>query len=132
MAFVHGSKTVVTVNAVDLTAFTKTSTLENDVDIHDVTGGGATAHAYFAGLLDGTFTMSGTYDGGASGPRATLEPLQGTSTTVIRKPEGTATGKPQQSFTALVKKYTETDPVDGMITWSCDFQISGAITRTTQ
>jgi hypothetical protein len=44
--------------------------------------------------------------------------------------EGTGTGKPQDAFTGILKKYTETNPVDDMVTWSAEFEISGAITTT--
>lgn len=133
MAFVHGRLTVVKVATKDLSAFTKTSNIEQSGDVHDVTGYGATGHAKAGGLTDGKFSMSGTYDSTATtGPRAVLQPLLATSVSVTRQPEGTGTGKPQDVFTAVLSKYTETNPVDDMITWSADFDISGAVNSTAQ
>lgn len=133
MAFVHGRLTVVKVATKDLSTYTKTSNIEQSADVHDVTGYGATGHAKSGGLTDGKFSMSGTYDSTAStGPRAVLQPLVGTLAAIIRQPEGTATGKPQDSFSAVLSKYTETNPVDDMVTWSADFDISGAVTSAAQ
>lgn len=135
MAYIHGRNTVVKVNAKDLSQYIKTSTLEVDSDVHDTTGYGSTAHTKQGGLLDASFTMSGTYDSTATtGPRAALLPLigVGTGTPVIIWPEGAGTGKPQDSFTGLIKKYTQTAPVDDMVTWAVDIEVSGAIASTTQ
>lgn len=131
--FIHGRFTVLKVNAKDISAATKTSSLEVSADVHDVTGYGATAHAKAPGLLDGKFTCSGSYDSTAvTGTRIVLLPLVGTSVPVIRQPEGTLTGKPQDTFTAVLSKYTETDPVDDMVTWAAEFEISGAVNSAVQ
>lgn len=133
MAFVHGKTTVVKVATKDISAYCKTSSLELSADVHDTTGYGATAHTKMGGLLDGSFTVSGTYDNTAvTGPRAVLLPLIGATSAVIRQPEGTGTGKPQDAFNAVLKKYTETNPVDDMVTWSAEFEVSGANVTTAQ
>lgn len=133
MAFIHGRLTVVKVATVDLSAYTKTSTLELTADVHETTGYGATAHTKQGGLTDGTFTMSGTYDSTAvTGPRAKLEPLVGATSAILRQPEGTGTTKPQDSFSGILSKYTETDPVDDMVTWAATFEISGPVVLTPQ
>jgi hypothetical protein len=135
MAYQHGRFTVITVNAKDLSQYTKTSTLELDQDVHDTTGYGSTAHTKMGGLTDASFTMSGTYDSTAStGPRAALLSLITTpaGTTITVKPEGTGSGKPLDTFTGILKKYTQTAPVDDMVTWSADFEVSGAVASTTQ
>lgn len=133
MAFVHGKGTVITLNAKDLSAFTTTSQLEKSADSHDVTTYGKDAHVFQGGLVTGTATLSGVYDTSTStGPRAAIESIVGTVVTLVRKTEGTGTGKPQQTVSALVLKYTETNPVADMITWSCDLQLSDTITTITQ
>lgn len=131
--FQHGRLTVLTVATKDISAATKTSSMEYDADVHDVTGYGATAHAKQGGLLDGKFTCGGTYDSTAvTGTRVVLLPLIGTLVAINRKPEGTGTGKAQDAFSAVLSKYTETAPVDDMITWAAEFDISGAVTTTVQ
>lgn len=132
MAFAHGKNTEIELDSNDLSGFCNTSQLDQESDEHDVTHYGADDYSYSGGLLKGAFTMGGTYDDSATGPKAVIEPLIGTVVTLLRRPVGTGTGKPQESVNVLVKKYTETNPVAGMITWQCDMTKSGPITRTTQ
>jgi hypothetical protein len=132
MSFVHGKNTYISLNGVDLSAYVTTSQLEKSADKHDVTTYGQTTHVYNGGLSDGTATMSGIYDNGASGPRASILALIGTTCTLVRRPDGTGSGKAQDSVTVLVEKYTETNPVADMVTWACDLQLSGAVTTTAQ
>lgn len=132
MSFVHGRNTVITLNGTDLSAFVTTSQIEKNADKHDVTTYGQTTHVYSGGLKDGTATMSGVYDNGVAGPRATILALIGTTVTLVRRPDGTGAGKAQDSVTVLVEKYTETNPVADMVTWSCDMQLAGPVTTTAQ
>lgn len=133
MAFVHGMNTKITVATKDISPYTKTSSFEESADFHDTTGYSPTGQARTkaGGLIDGKFTMSGTYDNTASvGPRNALKSLIGTSVAVVRNPEGTGTGKPNDAFSGILTKYTETNPVDDMVTWSAEIEISGAVTTT--
>jgi len=133
MAFIHGKKTFVSLAAKNLSAYTTTSQMEKNSDSHDVTTYGKDAHVFSGGLLGGTGTMSGIYDSTAvTGPRAVIEPLVGTVVEWIRQPEGAGSGLPQDKVQALVLKYTETNPVADMVTWSCDLQLSDVINSTAQ
>ena len=132
MAFVHGRDTSITVATKDISPYCKTSSLELSADVHETTGYGKQAKTKSGGLLDGKFTMGGTYDNTAStGPRNALKPLVGTTVAVVRKPEGTGTGKPQDAFSGVLSKYVETNPVDDMVTWSAEIEVSDVITTTT-
>lgn len=133
--FVHGKNTVVKVATKDLSAFTDSSELNQSVDSHDTTTYGNSSHRKDGGLLDGTFTMSGTYDKTAvTGPRAVLKPIlkAAVPVAVVRQPEGTGTGKAQDTFNALLVKYTETNPVADMVKWTAEFEIDGDVTDTAQ
>lgn len=132
MAFVHGKDTYISLNAADLSAFTNTSELGRTSDKHDVTTYGKTSHVYVGGLLDGAASMGGIYDNTATGPRDIIEPLIGTTVTLVRRPEGTGSGRPQDSVTVLVEEYVETNPVADMVTWSCKLQCSDEIASTNQ
>lgn len=132
MAFVHGKNTYISLNSVDLSAFVTSSEFSRDADTHDVTTYGKNSKVYQGGLMDATFTMEGVYDNGTSGPRDTIEPLIGTSTTLIRRPEGTGSGLPQDSVSVVVSSYVETSPVNDMVKWSCECQCSDDITSTNQ
>jgi hypothetical protein len=131
MAFVHGKTTKITIATKDISAYTKTSSFEKSADVHDTTGYGATDHTKAGGLGDGKFTCGGTYDNTAStGPRNALLALVGTTVACIRNPEGTGTGKPNDAFSGVLTKYVETNPVDDMISWSAEIEISGPVTTT--
>jgi hypothetical protein len=132
MAFVHGKDTYISLDGDDLTAYCDTSELDQQADEHDVTTYGRDDGVVAGGILRGSVSMGGTYDDGATGPKAIIEPLIGTVVTLIRRPEGTGSGKPQESLSVHVKRYVETNPVADMIKWSCEMTKSGAITRTTQ
>ena len=133
MAFIHGKNTVITVATKDLSQYTDTSELPRTADSHDVTTYGNDSHRKAGGLLDGTFTMSGTYDSTAlSGPRAALNPLLGTVVAIIRQPEGAGASLPQDSFNALLTGYTETNAVADMVKWSASFEIDGDVDTTAQ
>lgn len=132
MAFKHAKDTYISLDGDDLSAFCNTSELEVSADEHDVTTYGKDDHCYAGGLLTGKVTMGGIYDDGASGPKAVIEPLIGSVVTLVRRPLGTGSGKPQESLSVLVVKYVETNPVADMIAWSCDMTKSDLITRTTQ
>ncbi|MEZ5411034.1 MAG: hypothetical protein R2761_23590 [Acidimicrobiales bacterium] len=133
MALAHGKNTIVTVDGDDLSAFIKSSDFKRMADSHDVTTYGDNAKNYGAGLTDATFSMEGVYDTTSGGPRGVIEPLiGGAAVTVVRKPEGTGTGKAQDSFSAIVTSYVETNPVGDYVTWSAEFQVSGDIDSTPQ
>lgn len=133
MVFAHGKDTVVTVATIDISTYCNTSEFEKGADDHDVTTYGADDHAYDGGLGNHTFKASGIYDKTAVvGPRALLNPLVGTKVAVIRRPEGTGSGLPQDSFTYLLLKYVETNPVADMIAWSIEGKVSGAVDSTAQ
>ena len=132
MTFVHSKTTVITVGGSDLSAFTNESSFGRKADKHDVTTYGKNDHVYAPGLGDGDFSMGGVYDNSVTGPRDVLEPLVGTMVTVIRKPEGTGSGLPQDSFSSLLEEYVETSPVADYVKWTAKFQPSDAVTSTNQ
>lgn len=130
---VHGKRTVITVAAADISPYTNTSELTRAADKHDTTGYGVDDHVVDPGLKSGDFTCGGTYDSTATvGPRAVLRPIVGTKVAITRKPEGTGTGKPLESFNATVDEYKETNPVADYIKWAAKFTVSGPIVDTVQ
>ncbi|MET7989852.1 hypothetical protein ABZU76_02975 [Amycolatopsis sp. NPDC005232] len=132
MAQVHGKNAYVSLDDKDLSAFCNNIAPKRSADSHDVTTFGSTAHKYAGGLLDGTNTLTGIYESGASGPKKVVEPLLGTVVELVYRPEGTGTGKPEDTVNVLVTAYEETTPVADMITWSATLQLTGAVVNSTQ
>lgn len=134
MAFVHGKSAYVSVDGDDLSAYANSVTFTRTGDSHETTTFGANSKTYAPGLKDATATIEGIYDNTAlTGPGAVLRPLLGgAAVTLVYRPEGTGTGKPQASVSAVVTSYEETVPVADMVTWSAEFQFTGDITDSTQ
>lgn len=133
MARSHGRNTVVIIAGVDLSQFTNDSDWNRDPEMHKVTTYGKNANVYDGGLKDGTSQLTGIYDTSTGvGPRAVLEPLEGTVATMVYRPEGTGVGKPQRSVNVFVGAYKETHPVDDYVRWTLALQHSDDVTRTTQ
>lgn len=132
MPFVHGRNTVFTFDSVDLSAFISSINYNPTADSHDVTTYGNDAHVYEGGLLDGTLDVSGFYDDGATGPRASLIDKVGTKATYEFQPEGAGAPNAQSTGDALLLGYSESDPVNGIIQWTARFQLSGDQDHTDQ
>lgn len=135
MSTAHGKFTVLTIATKDISPFTKTSSLEKSAKTHDTTGyaPAGDAEIFAGGLRTSKFSCSGVYDNTALvGPRIVLNGQEGNILAVVRKLEGTGTGKPNDAFNAILEKYSESNPHDDMVTWSADFQITGPVTSTVQ
>lgn len=134
MAYKHGKDTFVSVAGTDLSQYTMSSEFSRSVDTHDVTGYGSSSKSFIGGLTDATFSMEGNYnDTAGTGPRAVLNAnVDGDAIAIIRRPEGTGSGLPEDSFNAILTSYVETSPVADRVTWSAEFQVSGDVTSSTQ
>src|SRR5690606_41769714 len=87
MAAVHGKNAFISVEGNDLSEFCNNIQMPREADSHDVTTFGNSAHRYVGGLVDGTLTLQGIYDSTAGGPQDVLEPLLGTTCTIVRSEE---------------------------------------------
>jgi hypothetical protein len=131
MAFVHGKDAVVSLDANDISAYTNKCEFDKDSDVHDTTAFGKDSKTYAGGLKDGKVTLEGVYDGTASGPRAIIETLIGTTVELIHKPEGAGSGLPIRTVDVVVKSYKETGVVADMIKWKADLQCSDDVANST-
>ncbi|WP_106180115.1 hypothetical protein [Prauserella shujinwangii] len=132
MAFVHGKGSYCSLDSVDLSTFVNNTEYTNSADSHDTTTYGKNAHTFQGGLKNGTATISGIYEDGATGPRATIQPLIGTVVAFVWRPEGTGTGLPEDTVNVLVTSYQETSPVADMITWTAELQLTDDVTTIDQ
>ena len=132
MAFTHSKDTFISLGGNDISAFCNTSNLERSATSHDVTTYGKDAKVKQGGLLDGTSSISGWYDNTAAGPHDVIQPMTGTVVEMIRRPEGTGSGLPQQTVDVLVQSYTETAPIDDIVAWSASLELSDDLVNTNQ
>lgn len=132
MARKHSKLTVILIDGNDVSSFCKDSNCEQGAGTEDNTTYGKNAEVHDPTLLTGEFACSGSYDDGVTGPRAVLKPLVGTKVNVKYRPEGTGSGLPQDSFDAVITKYTETAPVGGYRMWSLETKPSDEWDSTDQ
>ncbi|MEV6306482.1 hypothetical protein AB0M02_44240 [Actinoplanes sp. NPDC051861] len=124
MARVHSKHTVILIDGHDISGFCTDSNCEESSGTEDVTTYGKNKVVKDPTLGDGAFGCSGKYDSAAAGPRAVLKPLVGTKVNIKYRPEGTGAGLPQDSFDAVITKYTETAPVAGYRLWTLETEPS--------
>lgn len=129
----HGRLTVLKVNALDVSSATKTSTFSGSADVHQTSGYGVTNHTKVGGIIDGKFTASGMYDlGTVTGTGLALEGKEGVTQPIIRQIAGAGSGKPQEVFSGVLAKFDVSDPVDDIVTWAAEWEVTGPVVRTVQ
>jgi predicted secreted protein len=91
------------------------------------------AQEYIVGLRDGTFSANGTFDGSAGNIDDILSSIYDSDDLADFEagPEGSASGKVKYTGQAILTTYTVETPVDGLVTWSAEFQISEGLNRST-
>lgn len=137
MAFVHGKGAALKIdNAAGtlqtLTAYLTDAGFNNTIDVAESTTMGAEAKTYLSAQSDATLSISGFYDSTAStGPDVVLNGLVGLETTSSFEygPEGGTTGKTKYSGECFMTSYVLSAPVGGVVTFSADFQVTGAVTK---
>jgi hypothetical protein len=100
-------------------------------DTHDTTTKGDEGHEFLPGLTNGTISVTGLWDDTAStGSQTVLSGLIGIETTVGFEygPEGSTTGMVKYSGECVLSTYQESSPVDDMVAFSAEFNISGSVT----
>lgn len=136
MAFTHGKGAAIKIdNAAGtlqtLTSFVTEITDDFAVDMAETTTMGAEAKTYLSGQSDNTFSISGLFDGTAvTGPHVVLAGLVGLETTSSFEigPEGSTAGKQKLLGECFLTKYTVGMPVGDAVSFSADFQVTGAVT----
>jgi hypothetical protein len=138
MAFTHGKGAVFKIdNAAGtlqiLTTYVDSIEFDNSVDTAESTTMGAEAKTYLSGQSDATLSITGKFDGTATtGPHVILSGLVGLETTSSFEigPEGTTAGKQKILGECFLTDYKASMPVGDVVSFSADFQVTGAVTYT--
>ena len=124
----------VSIGGVDLSSHITKVTLSTTRAEIETTTFGNTAKRRVAGLADNSVSIDFNQDFAAASVETTLYPLLGSTATVVVKPNGTATGtaNPSYTFSALVTEWMPLDAQVGelaaaSITWPID----GTLTKAT-
>lgn len=117
----------------DLSANLTSVDFSREVDTPESTVFGLDDRTYIAGLHGATISISGFWDDTANtGSNTVLEPLINLSTGVTQSfqygPEGQVTGDVRYTGECICTAYNITGSVDGIVEFTADFQITGAVT----
>ena len=133
MARIVLTNALVTVNAVDLSDYVASVTLNSSIDVVETTAFSSTAaRTRIGGLADNSISLEFHQDYASGEVEATIFPLLGTVTTVTVKPVSGATTatNPLYTVSCLVSEWT---PLNGAVgelaTASVTWPVSGAITK---
>lgn len=137
MAFRHGKNAVFKVDnsggsLTDISAYLTDVSLPRSIETAETTTFGVTggAKTYVTGLNDSTISISGRFD---STVDAHLVAILGQEATVSFEygPAGSTAGYIKFTGEAIVTKYDLSSPVGDVVSFSCDMQVSGPVTRAT-
>jgi hypothetical protein len=136
MAFYHGKGLVFKIdNAAGtlqtLTSYVDSVDLDNSVDMGETTTAGAEDKTFVSGQAEHDLSISGKWDDTAStGADPVLSGLIGleTSSTFEFGPGGSSAGKIKKSGECFMTGYKVSAPVGGVVTFTADFKITGAVT----
>jgi hypothetical protein len=128
--FRYGAKALVTINAVDLSAYCDDAGIDISVATANTTTFSATWETFIEGLASSKFTLKGNFDPTVTvGPAVVLTGLiGGGAKTVVFNPAGTASGELKRTVSAILTGYGETAGVGGKVTFTASFQGTGAVT----
>lgn len=124
MAFVHGKDQTLEVDGGTVTDYTDSVTLNNGVELADVSAFGDSDREFIAGLKTHGFSASGHFDATAD---AIFDGLfDGALVAFSYSPDG---GTTTYSGSAFVTDYQVSAGVGDKVSWSLSLQPSGAVTR---
>lgn len=137
MAFVHGKSSIFKIDnagggtLTDISAYVDSvEGLPGERELADVTALGDGGHKNIPGLVNGSFTVGGSWD-------ATLDAIMGvldvaTATASFEYgPAGGTTGLVKYSGECWVSSYTVSSPVADKVSWTANITVDGTVTRGT-
>lgn len=115
-----------------LTAYVDSVDLDSSVDMGETTTAGAEDKTFVSGQAEHDLSISGKWDDTAStGPDVVLAGIVGKETTSSFEfgPGGSTAGKVKYSGGCFLTGYKRSAPTGGVVTFTADFKVSGAVTK---
>ena len=133
MAFVHGKTAFFQIDnsggsLQDISGYCDNVDFPLTADTAEVTTFGDSSKEYIAGLKDATISISGSWDATAD---AILAAIVGVAGTFEYGPAGNTGGNVKFTGEAICTSYNVSAPVGDKVSFSAEFQCTGAVTRTT-
>ena len=131
--FAHGKSTDFAIDDTGGTSRNISDTLTDvsfpqTIDTAETTAFGSSNKSYIVGLKDTTISVSGIWDATVDGYLSGTEPA---SRSFIFGPAGSTGGNVKYTGEAIMTNYSQSNPVGDVVTFSADFQVTGAVTRGT-
>jgi len=139
MAFQHGKSGYFAIDddapaLKDISAFVSNVDFSRDIDTPETTVFGVDDRTYIPGLKGATISISGYFDStDATGIDEIMDDqfVKTVTSTFNYSPEGTTTGDIVYHGECICTNYSLSSPVDGVVSYTADFQITAAVTRGT-
>jgi hypothetical protein len=133
--FRHGKSTVFKVDNSGGTLTDISNTLTDvsfpqTIETAETTSFGSSAKTYIVGLSDSSLSVSGNFDATVD---AHLAAITGQAATVSFEygPEGSTAGQVKYTGECIMTSYEKSGAVGDVVTYSAEFQVTGAVTRGT-
>lgn len=133
--FRHGKSTVFKVDnsggtLTDISNSLTDVSFPQSVDTAETSAFGSSAKTYVVGLTDATISISGMFDATVD---AHLNGILGQAATVSFEygPEGSTSPNVKYTGEAILTSYEKSGSIGDMVSYSAEFQVSGAVTRGT-
>lgn len=137
---VHGRKAFFSLTDVGAVVRDISNALNNvdypeTIDTAETSGFGDDDKTFVIGLKTRTIRIAGNWKGDANDVDAILSGLAGGGadgtvfTSYVYGPAGDANGEVEYTGTAILTNYSKSSPIGGVVTFSADFQCTGAHVR---
>ena len=131
--FVHGKSTDFAIDDTGGSSRNIANTLTDvsfpqTIDTAETTAFGSSNKSYIVGLKDTTISVTGLWDATVDGYLSGTEPA---SRSFIFGPAGSTGGNVKYTGEAIMTNYSQGNPVGDVVTFTADFQVTGAVTRGT-
>jgi len=135
MAFSHGKDCdigfgthAVPGTATDITAYVTSVTMPREIDTAETSCMGDTDKSFLAGLKGANISIEGKFDPTVD---AHLDGIAGDDGIIFEYyPQGNSAGKVKYTGSCILTSYEVSESVDDAGSFSAEFQISGAVTRS--
>ena len=128
---IHGKNGFMSVNTVDVSTFLDSAGLDKSLDTAEVSTFGDDDKEYIAGLKDATFSTEGKWDATIDGTMAAIETEISANGVVAFEygPAGDTSGNVKYSGNAIMTAYNISQNINGEITFSASYQVTGGVSR---
>jgi hypothetical protein len=105
-------------------------TVPRSIETLETTSFGSTSKSYVVGFSDSTISIEGTFDATVDGYLSGLVGYD-TASAFVYGPEGSTAGYVKYTGSAFLTSYEVKGGVGDVVSYSAEFQVTGAVTRAT-